>query len=339
MKIDVLLEPDRTPAQLSELAQLCDRYGIQTLWLQNYLSCRDAFLSLVPAAMASTRVYLGVCVVSPYEMHPVKMANALLTLNEYAGGRAALVIGGGGEWLVRLGMQPGRRVRGVREAIEIVTGAAPQKPLAYAGELYKVWGYRPQYATASPPRVYAGANRKQMISAAAPAADGVMFSDMPRPYVRNVVQQVRDALSRKQRTVADYRISNVWAWHVKGDREAARREARRELLLRGLLEPWYLESFMSREDCDFIQKNKEPFYRAYRARSHLIEGIPERLIDLLLDNLTLTGTVDELEHRLPELAVFEKAGVTEICFRLHDDPDEAIRLIGERVVPVFDRDR
>lgn len=337
MKIDVLLEPDRTPAQLTELALLCDRYGIQTLWQQNYLSCRDAFLSLVPAAMASRKVRLGVCVVSPYEMHPVKMANALLTLNEYAHGRAALVIGGGGEWLARLGIPPGRRVRGVREAIEIVKGASPNKALAYSGEIYRAWAYRPVYATDALPLVYAGANREQMINGVVPSADGVMFSDMPRPYIENTVQQVRDALVRKNRSVDGFRISNAWAWHIKTDREVAEREARREVLLRGLLEPWYLESFMSKEDSDFIQKNKAPFYKAYRAHSHVIEGIPERLIDLLLDHLTFTGTVADIERKLPELQAFQKAGVNEICFRLHDNPDEAIRLIGEHVVPFFDR--
>ena len=86
MKFDVLLEPDQTPDQLVELAKLCERAGIQTLWLQNYLSSRDAFLSLVPAMLATSKVRLGVCIVSGYEMHPVKMANALFTLNEYAKG-------------------------------------------------------------------------------------------------------------------------------------------------------------------------------------------------------------------------------------------------------------
>ena len=95
MRVDVLLEPDRTPAQLTELAQLCEKSGIQTMWLQNYVACRDPFMSLVPAALATRRVGLGVCVISPWEMHPVKMANALLTLQEFSGGRAGLVIGGG----------------------------------------------------------------------------------------------------------------------------------------------------------------------------------------------------------------------------------------------------
>jgi alkanesulfonate monooxygenase SsuD/methylene tetrahydromethanopterin reductase-like flavin-dependent oxidoreductase (luciferase family) len=64
MKIDVLLEPDQTPEQLVELAKLCEQAGIQTMWLQNYLSSRDAFLSLVPAVLATSKLRLGVCIVS-----------------------------------------------------------------------------------------------------------------------------------------------------------------------------------------------------------------------------------------------------------------------------------
>jgi hypothetical protein len=178
-----------------------------------------------------------------------------------------------------------------------------------------------------------------MINGTVASADGVMFSDMPRPYIDNTVRLVRDALARKDRPTEGFRISNAWAWHVKTDRETAVREARREVLLRGLLEPWYLQSFMSPEDCDFIQNNKAPFYKAYRAHTHVIEGIPDRLIDLLLEHLTFTGTVADIERKLPELEAFRKAGVGEICFRLHDNPDEAIRLIGEHIVPVFDGDR
>ncbi|NIX03899.1 MAG: LLM class flavin-dependent oxidoreductase, partial [Gammaproteobacteria bacterium] len=39
---------------------------------------------------------LGVLAVSPFEMHPLKIANAINSLNEIAGGRATVAIGGGG---------------------------------------------------------------------------------------------------------------------------------------------------------------------------------------------------------------------------------------------------
>jgi 5,10-methylenetetrahydromethanopterin reductase len=333
MRVDVLLEPDQTPGQLLELAQLCECHGISALWLQNYVACRDPFMSLVPAAQATRRVGLGVCVISPWEMHPVKMANALLTLHEYSAGRARLVIGGGGEWLARLGITPVKRVRAVREAVELVHRGVSGQPLTYQGELYKVYGYRPQFGAGTPPLVYAGANQPQMLHATAPAADGVMYSDMPRGRIVATVAATRAALADKSRGSEGYRISNIWAWHVKADREVARREARRELLLRGLLERWYLETFLSPEDCDLVVQNKAAFFKAYRDRSGDIAGVPERVVDACLAHLTITGTPDEIGPRLNELRAFAAAGVDELCFRLHDDPADAIRLIGEHVVP------
>lgn len=338
MRIDVLLEPDQTPEQLTGLALLCEQAGVHTMWLQNYVTRRDAFMSLVPAALATRRVGLGVCVISPWEMHPVKMANSLLTLQEYSKGRASLVIGGGGEWVARLAIEPVKRVRAVREAIELVRGGCSGKPLTYQGELYKVYGYKPQFGiSATPPPVYAGANQAQMLHATVPAADGVMYSDMTRQLIDITVGRTRDALAAKNRDAAGYRISNIWAWHIKTDRDVARREACRELLLRGLLDPWYLESFLSAEDCAVIARQKGAFFQAYRDRSGVIKGVPEHIVDALLANFTFTGTPGDIEQHLPELRAFMAAGVTELNFRLHDDPADAIRLIGERVIPALAR--
>lgn len=338
MQIHVLLEPDQTPDQLTALARLCEQAGIHTMWLQNYVSCRDAFMALVPAALATRRVRLGVCVVSPWEMHPVKMLNSLLTLNEYSAGRASLVIGGGGEWVARLALQPVKRVRAVREAIELVRGGFTGKSLTYTGELYKVYGHRPDFGVVAPgiaaPLVYAGANQPQMLRAAVPSADGVMYSDMTHQLIDTTVARTREALAAKNLPVAGYRINNIWAWHIKADRETARREACREMLLRGLLDPWYLGSFLSEEECATVERLKPIFFKAFRDHSGNLEGVPESIVDSLIRNFTITGTPDELERRMPELEAFAKAGVTELNFRLHDDPAYAIRLIGERVVPV-----
>ncbi|MCC5793107.1 MAG: LLM class flavin-dependent oxidoreductase [Chromatiales bacterium] len=339
MRVDVLLEPDQTPDQLVELARLCEQAGIQRMWLQNYVSCRDPFMSLMPAARETRGVGLGVCVVSPWEMHPVKMANALLTLQEASAGRAALVIGGGGEWLARLGIMPVKRVRAVREAIELVRGAvAGGRKFTYGGELYKVWGYQARFATETPaPLVYAGVNQPQMLRACAPAADGIMYSDMPRQRIADTVGQTTSALEAKERARPGYQISNIWAWHIKADRETALREARRELLLRGLLERWYLESFLDAAECDLVEKHKPAFFKAYRSSDGRIEGVPPEIVDKLLEHLTITGTPDELPSRFEELELFARTGVDEICFRLHDDPAGAIRMIGEHVVPRLDQ--
>ncbi len=331
MKIDLMLEPDLNPEQISELAQLAESYGLRALWVQNYVASRDPFMCLVPAALATKKIRLGVVVVSPYEMHPMKIGNALFTLNEFCKGRAAVVVGGGGYWCARMGLRAERMVRAVRESIEIIKGASGEAPLRYQGELYNAYGYHIDWATGTPPRVYAGASREQMLRMGARVADGVMMSDVTRQSIGEAVDTVTGALKDNNRAESGFSISNVLAFHIKEDRQTGIREARRELLIRGLLDEWYLRSFLSEEEFRIVESKMDSFYKAYRNRTHEIEGVPEPILDALVDNLTFSGNLDDLENKLAELEVFKAAGLTELAFRLHDDPADAVRIIGEKI--------
>lgn len=331
MKIDLLLEPDLDPDQISELAQLAEQYDIRALWVQNYIASRDPFMALVPAALATKRIRLGVVVVSPYEMHPMKIGNALFTLNEYCKGRGAIVIGGGGYWCARMGLQPERMVRAIRESLEIVKGASPETPLRYDGKLYKAYGYHPEWATESPPQIYAGASREQMLRMGARVADGVMMSDVTRQLINEAVGTVKAALSEHDRAESAFSISNVLAFHIKQDRETGIQEARRELLIRGLLDEWYLRSFMSEEEFRIVESKMPSFFKAYRSRTHEIEDVSETILEKLVANLTYSGNLDDLESKRDELEAFRASGLTELALRLHDDPADAIRIIGERI--------
>ena len=73
MDIDVIIEPDMTPAQVAEFAVEAERMGVRALWASNYHTNWDPFISLVPAAMATSKIILGVLALSPWEMHPLKM--------------------------------------------------------------------------------------------------------------------------------------------------------------------------------------------------------------------------------------------------------------------------
>ena len=82
MDIDIILEADVSPQQMKELAVEAERLGVRALWSSNYHQNWDGFLALAPAAAATSKILLGPLAVSPWEMHPLKMANAVLTLNE-----------------------------------------------------------------------------------------------------------------------------------------------------------------------------------------------------------------------------------------------------------------
>jgi alkanesulfonate monooxygenase SsuD/methylene tetrahydromethanopterin reductase-like flavin-dependent oxidoreductase (luciferase family) len=335
MQIDVMLEPDQSPAQLAELAVMAEGYGLRALYEQNYVNARDPFMALVPAAQATSQIRLGVCVISPYEQHPMRICNALLTLNEYCRGRAEIVIGGGGYWCSRMGIEPERMVRTIREAIEIVKGAASGEKLQYNGDIYKAWGFQGDWAKDPAPLVCAGASREQMLRMGARVADGIMMSDVIRPLVDEAVATVRSALAQNHRSESEFMINSAIAFHMKADRETSIREARRELITRAILGEWYLRSFLDDEEVAVVRDNIQSFFDAYRVKSHVIKGVPDEILDKLVANLTIAGDLDDLDARIEELRNYAATGVTQICFRTHDDPAFAIRLIGENIAPAL----
>lgn len=335
MRIDVVLDSQLGAERLTELGLLAETYGIGTVWVASYLNSRDPFANLAALARASTRIRLGPIAVNPYEQHPLRIASAILTLNEIGNGRADIVVGGGGEVVQALGIKPNRRVAAVRECVEIIKSASPVQPLTYHGEIYRVTNYRPRWAGSRPPRVLVAANKPQMLRMAARVADGVMLSDMPPALCRQIIGDLREQLAVHGRADDSFEISNFKAWHVYEDRGEAVKEARQWLAYRGLFRRWVITTFLSNADYDLIEAQKARLYAATELGAHTISGIPERVLDALVDNLTLTGHVSELDGKIAHLAELRAAGVTAVTLELRAHAEQSIRLIGERVIPAL----
>jgi alkanesulfonate monooxygenase SsuD/methylene tetrahydromethanopterin reductase-like flavin-dependent oxidoreductase (luciferase family) len=335
VQIDIALEPGRTPDEVAELGVLAERHGIATLWITHDPASWDVFLSLGVAAQRTRRIRLGVMAISPYEMHPLKLANSLLTLNEMSNGRASVLVGGGGAFLGSARFQPQRRVRAVSECIQILKGASATRPLTFEGECYTVRNYQPKWARSPKPRILAGANRPQMLRMAGRRADGFLMSDFLVSMCRPAIQIATESLRAHGRDPEHFEINNYWAFHVKEDRQSALNEARSRVVLRGMLGRTYISQFLSPADADFVVSQMPAFYKAYRAHSPVIEGVPDSILDKLVEGLTLTSDLAGLDAKVRELRAFESAGLTHLTLGLHDDPADAIRVIGERVIPAL----
>jgi alkanesulfonate monooxygenase SsuD/methylene tetrahydromethanopterin reductase-like flavin-dependent oxidoreductase (luciferase family) len=339
MHLDLILEPNLSPAEIAELGQLAEQFGFRGLWAQNYSSARDAFMSLIPAAQATNNLLLGVVIVCPYEMHPMKTVNSLLTLNEYAEGRAMVVIGSGGEWpeVARLGTfneNYDSRSGNVREALEIMRRAIREKEISYTGKHYSALRFSTRWHKQSPPIVYHGACGPRMLGIGADHADGIMMSDvMPAMFAKRlpVLKQALKQNPERQR----FRLSNFVAWHVRTDRERSFAEARRELIVRGWLDREWLEPYLTTPEVDSIANDRWPFLNAWIQGHGDIEGVPRHVTDTLVRELSLAGNLADLDGHIERLRVFNNSGFTEIALRLHEEPADSIRLIGSRVLPAL----
>ncbi len=335
MQIDLILDPRLPSGEFLRLGRLAEEAGIGTVWTSSLLGARDPFVNLAALAAGTSRLRVGAIAVNPWETHPARIASALLTLNEIAGGRATTVIGGGGEALAGLGLAPRRRVRAVRECAQIVRRASTGTRFDYAGELYRVSGFGCGWAVAPPPTIWIGANGPQMLRMAANAADGIMMSDLTPPLVRAALAIVASARAEAGAAgLAAALSSNFTAWHVYADRAAALAEARQWLAFRGMFRREVCTTFMSDADYDLVESKQAEFYRAALG-GPAVGGVPQRVMDALLDNLTVCGTPDEMPRHLAHLSGLRDAGLTHVALRLYREVEASIALIGREVIPAL----
>ena len=335
MDLDLILDARASAAELAELGKLAEEAGIRGVWVSSLLDSRDPFANLSVLAQGTERLLLGPVAVNPFDMHPARIAAAWLTLNELAGGRARIVIGGGGEALEALDIQPLRRVRAVAECVEIMRAAAAGERVDYTGELYTVRNLRLGWLSAAAPPVFVGASQSQMLHMAARVADGIMMSDMPVPLTAAAIRLLDHALVTHDKERLAFTTNAFTAWHVYSDEREARLEARRWLLLRGIFRPWLLQTFLDDTDVEQVMSSRDAFVDAFRRGSAEVAGVPDRVLDALVDNVTFCGGLDELNAKLEKLRSYAAAGLSAISLRLYAQPAATIRLLGERVVPAL----
>ncbi len=335
MKVDLILQPHISAAEVARLGAMAESYGINGVWATNHLDGRDPFVNFVPLAQRTTHLRMGPTALSPFEVHPVKMASLLLTLNEISCGRAQVAVGGGGGTLQAMGIKPVRMVRAVRECIEILRLAASGRPGSYQGEIFRMEWLDASWATAPPPAILAAANGPQMLRMGARYADGIMTSDFTPArlrWARELIDPVLDAAGRDRKT---FPFINFWAWHVKASREAAQREARTYLMARGTIWEPYIHDVVTAEQAAVIARHYPAFVRAYHRRSPDIEGVPEEILARIVERGVAACAIADIDREIERLREMRRAGVTGVVLCLYNDPADSIRVIGERVVPAL----
>jgi alkanesulfonate monooxygenase SsuD/methylene tetrahydromethanopterin reductase-like flavin-dependent oxidoreductase (luciferase family) len=335
VEIDIVLDSHLRQSELTELGLLAESYGIRTVWNASYLDGRDPFTNLSELAAKSTRIRVAPMALNAYEMHPYRIGMALLSLNELCDGRVQTMIGGGGEVVMALGIPFEKRVRYVRECLEVVKGMTTARPFSYAGELFSIENYNPQWVTAKPPFVFAGANRPQMLRMAAKSADGIFMSDLSVNLARGAIDAVHSRMGEIGRDPAGFRFNNFMAWYVYDDPAEARHEARRWIGFRALFREYMMREFMSGEEFATMLEHIPAIYAMAAKNEDSVEGLPDELLDRCVDKLTLTGGVGDLDRIIAHLLEFKAIGVTDICIELKNHQAHGIKLLGEHVLPAL----
>ncbi len=127
------------PAAFLGKVTVADRAGCSRIWLANHLFQRDPIALGATALGASRDLRVALMAMSPFTVHPVQLAMAAATLDEFHPGRVGLCLGSGAPAdLVSVGIDNSRPLVAVREALRLVRALLAGETVTFQGETYRV---------------------------------------------------------------------------------------------------------------------------------------------------------------------------------------------------------
>lgn len=321
------LQSDRSAEEYIRLTRLAEYYGFDVLTVFGDLMYQPPIFPLMLAARNSTRVRLGPSCLNPYTLHPVEIAGQIAALDQASAGRAYLGLARGA-WLRSAGLQQTRSVRRLRETVEVVGRLLAHNAGGYDGKIFSLApGLELRY-TPTRPRVplLIGTWSEQTAALAGEIADEVKIGGSANPaMITRMREMLVPGLRRAQRSEDDIGIVIGAVTVVAEDGAAARRLARTRAAP-------FVDVVGELDPSVPIPRDLLGGLRERLAAGHR-EGAGALIPDEILDRFAMAGTPEQVAAQVRSLV---DAGARRVEFGSPHglEPEEGMRLLGERVLPL-----
>ena len=225
---------DGTLGSMTNEASRAEKDGFASYWVPQIFN-HDALTALAVIGREVPRIELGTSVVPTYPRHPMMMAQQALTVNAATDGRLCLGIGLSHQMVVEgmWGMSFDKPVRHMREYLEVMMPLLEGKPVAHAGEAFRVNG-AVDVPGGSRPGVVVAALGEQMLNVTAALADGTLtWCTGPQTLKNHTIPTIRAAADRHGRDSA--RVIAALPVCVTKDIAAAHERAAKVFVIYGQL--------------------------------------------------------------------------------------------------------
>jgi F420-dependent oxidoreductase-like protein len=215
-------------------ASRAEKDGFASFWVPQIFN-HDALTALAVIGRDVPRIELGTSVVPTYPRHPMMMAQQALTVNAATDGRLCLGIGLSHQMVVEgmWGMSFDKPVRHMREYLEVMMPLLEGKPVAHAGEAFRVNG-AVDVPGGSRPGVVVAALGEQMLNVTAALADGTLtWCTGPQTLKNHTIPTIRAAADKHGRDSA--RVIAALPVCVTKDIAAAHERAAKVFVIYGQL--------------------------------------------------------------------------------------------------------
>jgi len=319
---------DKRYSDYAALGNIVDQYEFETVSVYEDLFYQPAWPALLQFAQHTERPLLGPAVVNPYLYHPVTVAANMALLDDVSQGRAYLGVGKGAFFKPIDVAQP-KPITAIREMIEVVQRMLTGDRSLYQGKFFRV---DPQaYLRFKIPQrelpVLIGTWGEKTSALAGRIADMLKVGGCANPQSAPVFKEyLRTGAKNAGRDPSEIRLVFGAVTVVDRDRKTAEAIARRRAAMyvnvTGRLDPTYRPPA---EELNRVEKALE---------NGELSTAAEALSDETLRRFCCFGTPSDIIRQMEDL--FD-AGVD--IFELGSphgvDQAEAIRILGEEVLPAF----
>jgi len=315
-RLGVIFTADRAPEELPSFAVAAESAGLDELWVWEDCFLAGGIASSATALAVTERITVGLGVMPAVFRNPVACAMEIATLARLHPGRFVAGLGHGvPAWMDQIGALPEKPVRALEETASAVRRLLAGERVDTTGDYVNLTDTRLDQPPEVVPPVLLGVRRPFGLRASGRSADGTILAEPAPPayigWAREQIDQGRDAAGRQD----THRLTVF----VKGRVDPDRRHAR-EWVSRILLE----ESVAAQ----LAPLGREAELAELRSLADPA-AIAERLPENLLDQLTASGTPDQVHATLSEIAT---AGVDSIAIApVGPDPDTQLQLLARTI--------
>lgn len=216
---------------MPSFAREAEESGYASVWVAE-VTGPNAFVSLVPCAMATKHVDLATGVVPIQIRTPGVLAMETLALNEISGGRAVAGLGVSSPVIVERwhGASYRKPVTAMRECVHIMRELFTHGRCKFEGKVYKC-DFRHTLITSAPrpPRIYLAALNPPMLRLAGEVSDGVLLNYSPPEALPAMIAEVRAGAEQAGRNPADVDIAIYLRMCITEEEDKALESFKREL--------------------------------------------------------------------------------------------------------------
>jgi 5,10-methylenetetrahydromethanopterin reductase len=312
------LTPEHPVDRVVELGTAAEQAGFDTLFTSCHYNNRDPFIVLSQLARETTDIRLGPGVINPYEIHPVRLASTIATLDEASNGRAVYGIGPGDQsTLQNLGTADQRGLRSVLEAFRTARRLWAGERVSHEGT-FVARDAGLNYAThAGDIPVYVGGEGPHMCRMSAKHSDGLLFNGSNSDDVAWAREQVEQGLEERPDDRGPFDFAAYASVSIAEDGTAAREAARPPVafITAGAPTPVLDRHAIDEERASDIGEaiSAGAFSEAF-----------QQVTDEMIDAFCIAGTPETVERQMKNVLAYADSVV--VAAPLGPDLDRAIDL-------------